>query len=603
MKIAVVSIALNEEAFVRRWAESCKDADYRYIMDTGSSDNTVKVAKECGVTVIKKKITPWHFANARNHLLDLLPDDIDWIISLDLDEILDEGWRAHLEKVPNDGSVNRPRYTYTWNWKQRFYLPDGSDDIVKTMNTPNNEGLVYKGDKIVRRFSHRFVNAVHEVNVTREGIQELQGSTDLRIRHFADDTKSRGSYLPLLIMDVAENPENDRNTYYLAREFMYVGRKEESVAEFKRHLSLKSATWSAERAFSMRYIAQQVPNEKEHWLLRACAEYPHGREPWVDLAQHYHNVGNWAGCFYAATQALSLTNKGDAYLTEAHSWGWAPHDLLALSAAHLGLADVAVQAGKAALSYAPDDQRLKDNLYFYMKANARVNVIIPTKNNVEGLTLLIGQLKCDPAVGRIVVVADGEEAYERLHALPGDVIKVCVPASVGNIHTMWGLGMKICGAKNYICFINDDVSLADNCVSNMLEVMLKDQNIGIVCPNYSTVPNPNDDKDVEVFGVSGSVYNGYGGMAGFCFMLARDLIPFWKFDESLKYHGGDNLITQWVTYVMKRKVIITHKARCLHSDHLTFFADPPVDWTNQRQRDKIQYQKICDGIDESRSYE
>ena len=40
MKIAVYTIALNEEKFVERWAESCKDADYRLILDNGSTDGT-----------------------------------------------------------------------------------------------------------------------------------------------------------------------------------------------------------------------------------------------------------------------------------------------------------------------------------------------------------------------------------------------------------------------------------------------------------------------------------------------------------------------------------------------------------------------------------
>jgi len=33
-KVAVVSIMKNEEQFIERWAESCKDADYRILLDT-----------------------------------------------------------------------------------------------------------------------------------------------------------------------------------------------------------------------------------------------------------------------------------------------------------------------------------------------------------------------------------------------------------------------------------------------------------------------------------------------------------------------------------------------------------------------------------------
>lgn len=110
MKVAVVSIMKNEEKFVRRWAESCKDADYRILLDTGSSDDSVQVAKDCGVTLHEQIIDPWRFDVARNYLLDLIPEDVDWIINLDVDEMLGRGWRKALEAVPRDGSVNRPRY-------------------------------------------------------------------------------------------------------------------------------------------------------------------------------------------------------------------------------------------------------------------------------------------------------------------------------------------------------------------------------------------------------------------------------------------------------------------------------------------------------------
>jgi hypothetical protein len=45
MKVAVYTIALNEEAFVQPWYESAKDADYLLIADTSSTDRTVELAK------------------------------------------------------------------------------------------------------------------------------------------------------------------------------------------------------------------------------------------------------------------------------------------------------------------------------------------------------------------------------------------------------------------------------------------------------------------------------------------------------------------------------------------------------------------------------
>ncbi len=49
MKVAIYTIAKNEEQFVDRWADSCAEADYRLIVDTGSTDNTLAKAYENGV--------------------------------------------------------------------------------------------------------------------------------------------------------------------------------------------------------------------------------------------------------------------------------------------------------------------------------------------------------------------------------------------------------------------------------------------------------------------------------------------------------------------------------------------------------------------------
>ena len=65
-KVCVYAISKNEEKFVDRWVESMKEADYIYVLDTGSTDNTVEKLKELGVHVTSKIINPWRFDVARN---------------------------------------------------------------------------------------------------------------------------------------------------------------------------------------------------------------------------------------------------------------------------------------------------------------------------------------------------------------------------------------------------------------------------------------------------------------------------------------------------------------------------------------------------------
>jgi tetratricopeptide (TPR) repeat protein len=348
MKIAVYTIAKNEEQFVARWAESCKEADYRIILDTGSTDNTVSKALDEGVLAHTQTFNPWRFDVARNASLALVPEDADLCIALDMDEVLLPGWREQLEKAFTDG-VTRPRYQYTWSWV--------SEGVP---------GLVYGGDKIHHRHGYSWKHPVHEVLVPA-GI-EIQGWYNLQIHHHPDQSKSRGQYLPLLELSVREDPDDDRNAHYYARELFFNGQLELAGQEFRRHLDLPRAVWAPERAASMRYLAKIEPDRAEEWLTKACAEAPGYREAFVELAKHYYERSEWEQCLRAASKALAIVEKPLTYLNESFAWGDLPWDLAAVANYQLGHPDQSMKFGLQAVNLNPLDERLRNNLGFYQEA-------------------------------------------------------------------------------------------------------------------------------------------------------------------------------------------------------------------------------------------
>ena len=111
MKICVYAICKNEEKFVDRWYNSMKEADEIYVLDTGSTDNTVEKLKEKGINVEVKIISPWRFDVARNESLQMLPNDTDICVCTDLDEVFNKGWRKELEKIWKKDTT-RCRYIY-----------------------------------------------------------------------------------------------------------------------------------------------------------------------------------------------------------------------------------------------------------------------------------------------------------------------------------------------------------------------------------------------------------------------------------------------------------------------------------------------------------
>lgn len=347
MKIAVYTIALNEEKFVKPWYESAKDADYLLIADTGSTDGTVETAKSLGINVVNLSIKPWRFDDARNASLASIPADIDYCIALDMDEVLLPGWREELEKI--DPKVTRPRYTYTWSWEdEEAGIP----------------GLQYGGDKIHSRKGYRWKHPVHEV-ITPYVIDEVQGWTNLQIHHHPDSSKPRSQYLPLLKIAVDEDPHDDRNAFYYARELYFYGKLDEAKYEFLRHLSLPTAVWKPERAAAYRYLAKCDPDEAEFWLKKAVDEAPDRREALVDLADFYHQKKAWDQSLIYAKKALDIKEKPLEYLCEAKAWGSHPYDLAALSSFFLGDKATAINYGVEACRLDPDNQRLLTNLGFY----------------------------------------------------------------------------------------------------------------------------------------------------------------------------------------------------------------------------------------------
>jgi len=571
MKIAVYTIALNEQKFVKPWYESAKDADYLLIADTGSTDGTIETAKELGINVVPICIRPWRFDDARNASLAMIPADIDYCIALDMDEVLVAGWREHFEKTPP--GVTRPRYKYVWNWN-----PDGT------------EGLVYGADKAHARKGYRWRHPVHEVLSPTDG--EVQSWIGMQIHHFADRSKSRGQYLPLLKKAVDELPNDDRNAYYYARELFFHGQNDQALTEFKRHLALPTAQWRPERAASMRYLAKVETSEAETWLLRACAEAPDFREPWVELASHYYGKKQWANSLAAAQRALAIKEKPLLYLCDAYSWGAAPHDFAAIASSYLGQKKQAIDYCHDALRIEPNNERMQENMSLMLRDHyyEKITAVIPTKSNVDGALDVIDRLQKDGQVETIVVVADGPDAfatYEKLLADKQNVVLKQVELGAG-IHVMWNLGIDVAIEKGTgAVFINDDVILGDHCAGALASLFEYDKSIGIACAGYDYRKFTDIVQDVDT--VCNGRYDGTGGLAGFCMALSKDLTKTWRFDESMKWWYGDNDVLNWVLKTQKRRAVITSVARCSGNSSSTIENDPPDNFVQTVQDDKLKF--------------
>lgn len=428
-KICVYAIAKNEIKFIDRWYNSVKEADYVCVLDTGSTDGSFEKFTSLGIICEQRTYKPFRFDIARNDSLKLIPKDAEICVCVDIDEFFVPGWSNILRSAWHE-NVGRARYRYTWNFN-----PDGS------------EGVVYMADKIHKNGYFHWQHPVHEVLVKNQphidtvnntgknhikSIKTAHNSTNknhtsaanqdatidttestqnlitidlpnIQLNHMADNFKSRASYLPLLELSVKENPTDDRNMHYLAREYMFHGEYKKAIQTFEKHLSLPTAIWQAERSASLRYIAncykqlgalkKQIQNKhiknnkninfdetidnksenliKNHtnnyyfnkqieYLYKAILEYPSTREPYYELALAYFENNQFLHSAIWFNQMLNITKRELNYMSSPVCWGSLPYDYLSMCYYNLKDYKNAYIAVSKALSFG-EDTRLRNN--------------------------------------------------------------------------------------------------------------------------------------------------------------------------------------------------------------------------------------------------
>ena len=345
MKICVYAIAKNESLHVKRFCEAARDADLIFVADTGSTDGTQDLLRECGATVANISISPWRFDDARNATLAMLPEDIDVCVSLDIDEVLQPGWREEIERVWIPGTT-RLRYGFDWGC-----------------------GIAFQYEKIHQRHGYRWFGPCHEYPVP-DRIEERYANTDmLMVIHKPDPTKSRSQYLDLLRISTEENPTECRNAFYYARELSFNRQWQEAITQAERYLALPRAVWPNERCYAMRVIGRCYQELGDwdaalRWHRRATNEAPDTREPWAELATVCYRLSRWPEALGAALCCLGITNREKVYTVDPAVWGAVPHDMASIAAYNMGLYELALEHARKASQIDPDDLRLRQNLAF-----------------------------------------------------------------------------------------------------------------------------------------------------------------------------------------------------------------------------------------------
>ncbi len=98
INLSLVMITKNEEGNIERCLRSVEGlANEIVIVDTGSTDRTIEIARSLNANVFQHTFEPFSFAKARNKALRYAMGD--WILQLDADEELASSSREQLEAI------------------------------------------------------------------------------------------------------------------------------------------------------------------------------------------------------------------------------------------------------------------------------------------------------------------------------------------------------------------------------------------------------------------------------------------------------------------------------------------------------------------------
>ena len=211
--VEVCLIVKNESALLSRCLDSVKGLPLT-IVDTGSKDNTIEIAKSYGAKVHRFE---WQddFSLARNHAISKCTNE--WILVIDADEVLTKGLDL-LKDFKGDKDV------YSIN----MVSEDGTSKHNSARLFRNN-GIKYKG-------------AIHEV------LDKLaEDSLDITIQYGYSPAHELDPDIDFRILKriVKENHDLIRERFYLAREYFYKGQWAKCITQLDKYI--KVATWLPER--------------------------------------------------------------------------------------------------------------------------------------------------------------------------------------------------------------------------------------------------------------------------------------------------------------------------------------------------------------------
>ena len=324
--LSLCMIVKNEERFLRNCLESVREiVDEMIIVDTGSTDQTVKIAEEMGAQVFHFKWTG-SFSEARNQAIQHASGD--WILILDADEVIAPETLHNIHEL-----IKTPQSQLTgYQLKIRNFSKEGNEiDTVEHYMLrlfPRHSELHYTG----------FIHEQLEPRTPGYPFERL-ATPDVLILHYGYTgslMQERDKYqrnLELVQTSLRQDPENPFHSFNLGLTYRVQEENEAALSAFldaveksKKRENLPtymSACWS--------YIAsiylQLNQNEKALDTLQNAPEICQSNpDYWVNFGTAWSQAGEYTKSIEAFQKAMALRLEAfTSLVSDRAATTWKPY--------------------------------------------------------------------------------------------------------------------------------------------------------------------------------------------------------------------------------------------------------------------------------------
>ncbi len=245
--IAAVLIVKNEEVLLAQCLESVKEADEIIVVDTGSEDRTVELAKLYTDKVYTDYKWNDSFCEARNHAKSKVKSS--WIISVDADEIVHD-WQSVREAVAIAEQRQSKAVDVT------MIASDNAQEFLYPRLFKNLPEVYWLG------------NIHNHLSVLGEGISNVRITHGYSPAHLLDPQRA----IRILEKEVATRPDAVRELFYLGREYFYRNDFENTVKTLGKYVQVSSYLPEKAEAFlimAKAYWKNRMPNDARDACVQA----------------------------------------------------------------------------------------------------------------------------------------------------------------------------------------------------------------------------------------------------------------------------------------------------------------------------------------------